>query len=312
MRFYLAISSLVGFGTELPSDGRSKPFNRLSDVIDILGLPDDYSRGSIKWIELPQDRALESTDAEEALEYIDSHLEQLNNRSTILLEQISPRFRTTWIRPDSKEHVEIDYADSLALLAYLKLIQAEAAIFEAYNLEFDAKRIVDLNTDDNDLNNETVESFLSKNPAFMSIKARSHLNRAKNLLLDGVIKNIEQAIRSIEGESDPQDDDLLKISSADREDISRTRSYLSKTRNSIINGETLVHEDSDGDRTKNLVLNLKRFFVEGVDFRKDDLLPAVKGNRLDESRPCLPDPTFNGVVISPNLDDVIYEEFPCN
>ena len=129
------------------------------------------------------------------------------------------RFRTFWTRPDTKEVIEIDYADTLALLAYWKLGQAATAIFEAYNLEYDEQRIVDLNTDDNDLNDETVESFLRTNPEFLSLESRANLTRARNLLLDGVIRNLERVITSIENEADDQENDVIKISEYDREDI---------------------------------------------------------------------------------------------
>ena len=131
-------------------------------------------------------------------------------------------------------------------------------------------------------------------------------------MLDGVIRNLERVITSIENEADDQENDVIKISEYDREDIDQARAYLSKTKNSIVNGQTLIHENSNGDQTKDVILNLKRFFGEGVDFRRDNLLPAVKGNQLDEARPCLPDPSFNGVVVSPDLDDAIYEDYACD
>ena len=311
-RFFLAIASLYGLGTELPSDGQSRPFNRLSDILDVMGLPDDQSRGNIGWMTIPENREIDSEVFDEAIDYLDAEAERRIIRTIHLLEQVSRSFRTLWTRPDTKEVIEVDYADTLFLIAYWKLGQAFTAVFEAYELEYDAQKIVDLNTDENDLNDETLESFLTTNPKFLSLQARSSLTRARNLILDGVIYNLDRAITSIENETDDQENDLIKISESDQGDIDRTRAYLLKTRNSIVNGETLIHEDSDGDRTKDVVLNLKRFFIEGVDFRRDDLLPAFEGNQLDEGRPCLPDPTFNGVVVSPDLDESIYEGYSCD
>lgn len=128
----------------------------------------------------------------------------------------------------------------------------------------------------------------------------------------GAVNNLEAAITTIQEETDLQGDDLIRLTSLDNDEIVRSRDYLANIRRSVELGETLIEADDGGDQSKDLILDLRRFFTEGVDFRADDLLPAVIGNDLDKSQPCLPDPTFNGVVISPDLDAAIYDKGTCD
>jgi hypothetical protein len=80
----------------------------------------------------------------------------------------------------------------------------------------------------------------------------------------------------------------------------------------VTTGRTLIDTHDSGDRRKDLILDLKQFFTVGVDFRDDNVLPRIVGNDLVGSKPCLPDPTFNGVVISPDLEDILFEETQCD
>ena len=52
-RFMLALARVGLALTDLPSDNRPQQVDRLGDVMDILGLPDDTNRGSYLWIDYP-------------------------------------------------------------------------------------------------------------------------------------------------------------------------------------------------------------------------------------------------------------------
>jgi len=311
-RFFMAFSQLATIVSESASDGNPSNLDRLSDALDLLGVPNDVTRGYFVWMDVPEEIDQSKLSAERLAEFIDEKSRDDVAFAVKLLEQVSSKFRSTWIRPDNDKQIENDYGDVLFFLGLLKLEQAFIAINDAYDLDFDINSLVERSTDDNPANDAQVESFLEENPSFLSLASRAQLARARDLFLLGAVTNLEQALRRIEAETDSQEDDLIRITSWDNDELSRTRSYLENIRRSVEVGETLIEADADGDQNKDLVLDLRRFFADGIDFRGDGLLPPVIGNDLDKSRPCLPDPTFNGVVISPNLDSTIYNEFECN
>ncbi len=301
-RFFGAISKLATFSSELISDGNPSTLNRIGDVLDLIGVPDDVGRGSVNWIDVPDDWDENAVDSEQLTDFIKKRGDSELSRAVALLEQVKSGFRITWIRPDDNTPVENDYGDAQFILGVLKLDQAMVAINEVYNLEIDVERLAETNTDDFPGNDQTVESVLNENPQFLSIKDRSRLTKSRELILSA-IANVENALRVIESETDSQDDDLIRVSSFDPNVISRTRSYLTRVKQSLTGGGFFTEADPDGDKSKDLILDLQAFFTVGVDFRKDNLLPTIIGNELEDGELCLPDPTFNGVVVSPDLND---------
>ena len=136
------------------------------------------------------------------------------------------------------------------------------AINEVYNLEIDVERLAETNTDDFPGNAQTVESVLNENPQFLSIKDRSRLTKSRELILSA-IANVENALRVIESETDSQDDDLIRVSSFDPNVISRTRSYLTRVKQSLTGGGFFTEADPDAD--KSLV-----FGMEVAKYRLDE------------------------------------------
>jgi hypothetical protein len=301
-RFFGAFSKLAAFSSELISDGNPNTINRIGDVLDLMGVPDDVRRGSLNWIEVPDDWDRNAVSSEKLTDFIKVRGDSDLARAVTLLEQVKPGFRITWIRPDDSTPVENDYGDAQFILGVLRIDQAMAAINAAYNFEIDVKRLAETNTDDFPGNDQTVESILNQNPQLLSIKDRSRLAKSRELILRA-IADFENALRVIESETDSQDDDLIRVSSLDADEIARTRSYLAGVKKSLTGGGFFNAADTDGEKRKDLILDLQAFFTVGVDFRKDNLVPAVIGNELDDSEPCLPDPTFNGVVISLDISD---------
>ena len=306
-RFFGAFSTLAAFSSELISDGNPSTLNRVGDVLDLIGVPDDIGRGSVNWIDVPDDWNRDAVSSEKLRDFVKERGDSDLARAVALLDQVKPSFRITWNRPDVNTSVENDYGDAQFILGILRMVQASVAMNEAYNFEFDVKGLAETNTDDFRSNDQTVESVLNRNPQLLSLKDRSRLVKSRELILLA-IANLENSLRVIQSETDNQDDDLVRVSSVEAGEISRTRAYLSGVKQSLTGGGFFSAADSGGDKSKDLILDLQTFFTVGVDFRKDNLLPAVIGNELDDRQPCLPDPTFNGVVVSPDLN----ENLRCN
>lgn len=311
-RFYLAFSTLASIASESLSDGNAAALNRIGDILDLLGIPDDLRRGSPGWILLPEELDQNLVTAEQISDFYNDAMTKNTERAVELLSQVSPNFRVSWLRKNNGERVENDYGDALFFLGSLKFLQAYVSIFEAYDLDADLNDLAARNTDDSPTNDETVEQFLNNNPKFLSLTDRQKLKAARDLLILGAINNFQLALSTIESEKDSQDDDLVRLTNLDPGDITRTRNYLANIKNSVVQGQTLIVADDSGDRSKDVILNLKRFFDTGIDFRESNLMPKIRENELDTSRPCLPDPTFNGVVISPDLNSIVYDEGICN
>jgi hypothetical protein len=311
-RFFLALATLASVASESASDGRSRDINRLGDILDILGIPNDATRGSPSWMDVPEDVDVDDETTERMLTYLDDRITADLDLAAKLLSQVSSSFNIPWTRPDKGTRVENDYADARFFLALLKLEQAYIKIWEAYDLEADIDSVIDSLSDDIPGNDETVEGFLKKNPRFLSIADRQKLKQAGNMLVSGAIDNLELVIKSIQAETDSQEDDLIRLSDLEPDELNRIRDYLAKVKQSVTTGRTLIDTHDSGDRRKDLILDLKQFFTVGVDFRDDNVLPRIVGNDLVGSKPCLPDPTFNGVVISPDLEDILFEETQCD
>jgi Domain of unknown function (DUF4214) len=311
-RFYLAFSQVAAAATETPSDGNASSLDRIGDILDLLSIPDDYVRGSPRWLETPDDLDQNAVTAEQIKDWLDSGVRKKSARAATLLGQISPNFNLVWLRKDNRQKIENDYSDSVFFLGSVNLLRAYIAILDAYNLNANVNDLVARNTDDLPDNDYTVEEFLNTNPKFLSLESQEQLAKARDLLVNGAINNLQLAIDSMESEADPQDDDLISLADVNTDDLNSVRSYLANVKTSINQGQTLIANSDSGDRSKNIILDLKRFFNVGVDFRGSNLLPAVDRNKLDTSRQCLPDPTFNGVVISPDLDATIYDGSRCN
>jgi hypothetical protein len=310
-RFFQAFSTLAALAFEYSSDGDAETLDRIGDILDLLGIPDDSRRGSPRWMELPEEVDLRTETTEQMAKFIDTAMRNSLSRAARLLSQVSSTFNVTWVRPDNGNQVENDFADARFFLGLIKLELAYIALWDAYDLDFDIDSLVETESDDIPGNDETVESFLAKNPKFLSLNDRSKLGQSRDLLLFGAINNLELTIKSIEEETDSQEDDLIRLTSLDTQEITRTRRYLTRIKRSIESGSTLIEAHDSGDRRKDIILDLRRFFAIGVDFRNDGLLPPVIGNDLDKSQPCLPDPTFNGVVVSPDLDTVVFDDYEC-
>jgi len=315
-RFFLAFTTLASLITQSPSDGSTQSLNRISDILDILGVPDDLTRGSPRWIQLSanqnQNQNQNSLASEEFSSFIEQQISSDLAEAAKLLDKVSQNFRITWPNSSTGNTVENDYADALFFLGLINLERAYSSVLNAYNLKGDVLEVMERNSDDDLANDITIERFLDQNPNFLKLSDKSKLAVAKNHLLSGSISKFELALNQIQSETDAQDDDLIRLTSSDQEEINQTKEYLARTRRSISSGQTLLYSSESGDPMEDIIINLRRFFDAGVDFRGDNLLPAVRGNSLDDSQPCLTDPTFNGVVISPDLDSSIYDDYVCN
>jgi hypothetical protein len=95
-------------------------------------------------------------------------------------------------------------------------------------------------------------------------------------------------------ETDDQSDDLITLDDKVTDEIDHARELLANLRMSVSDGATVIEPA--------LELNLAMFFAGGVDLRADGLLPTFAGNDPVDDGSCFPDPTFGGVVLSPDLN----------
>ena len=106
-------------------------------------------------------------------------------------------------------------------------------------------------------------------------------------------------INAISAEFDSQSDDLITLDKYSAADIATAKDYINDSKNSVL-GLDNRFDRNDQDVTNDLLLQLDRFFGIGVDFRSPNLLPGFIGNAVGS---LFPDPTFNGVILVPDLNE---------
>lgn len=298
-RFYLAISSLAAVFSELVSDGDASDLNRLSDLLDLWGLPNDGRRGGASLLGgyRSEEFSEEGEVEEQALTYLDTRLLAALENSSRLFSEVSQNFSLTRFGSRNGSVEENDYADARLGLALLKLELASSEANKAYNTSLDADALV--NTDGP---SPTLEQGLALNPDFLRLETTEPLAAAEVLTLEAIAA-FEDAILAVQAEPDDQADDLFSLSTA--EEREEALGYLTRVRQSIEAGATEIKADVDNQPERRIILDLRQFFAGGVDLRGGNLLPEVSGNDVSS---CLPDPTFNGVVLSPDLNKELNEQ----
>ncbi len=311
-RFLLALAALGFAGSDLVSDGYSDDLNRLGDVLDILGVADDSTRSVGYPLDLPESLDQSLLSAEQLSDYAEARTRFELGQASRWMRQVSASYQADWTEPRSGVTRDTDYGDAVYLSGLLELLIAKSVLADAYVGVADVNRIAQDQGDDDETNNPTVESVLDNEPELLALEDTSRLTAARGRLLSS-IQFLLAALDTIQAEADPQDDDLIRIDILDLagDDHARSVAFLQNLRTSILSGETLIEPGADGDTTEDIILDLQYFFDVGLDIRGDNLLPEFLDNRLDPAQPCLPDPTFNGVVISPDLDNALYKGVVC-
>jgi len=315
-RFLLAFASLGYAGTDWISDGNSADLSRLGDILDVLGLPDDRSRNYGYGFDLPESLDQSLITAETLSDFLEDRFRREVGAARRLMKQVSPNFEAQWIRPDDGEVYEADFGDAAFFTGLFDILLFHSELADAYVGVSDINQLTEDQGDNNPDNNPSVETVLTAETELASLEDTAALARSKERLLLG-IRQLLMALDSINAETDAQDDDLLRVNALELEgdDYDRSVSFLKRLRDSIRSGETLIEQaggpDGIGEPDYDLVLNLQQFFDVGVDLRGDDLLPKFMDNNVDDTQPCLADPTFNGVIISPDVNNRIYPGAEC-
>lgn len=305
-RFFHAITRVIAIGFSTFSDGDSTDMNQLGDFLDLFGVADDMSRGNWRIIEdtttMPSDSPTGNTLRDSAYSIVSAEL----RAAVTTLDQVSTGFNKNWKEPEVRnlngEPVESDYGDALFFKSLFKTMLASLAIQRAYELDADIDATFNRNRDDDPLNDVTVQEFLadSTNDQIMSLVDAGKLAEAKLLLLDA-LADMDAAVDAIDAETDHQQDDFITLMTLTNEDAATAKDFIADARKSI-QGLDSVFDQNDANADNDWRVHLDIFFDTGLDFRTPDRLPAFTGNNVSG---LFPDPTFNSIVIMPDLNEDI-------
>ena len=285
-RFLFALTRFLSLGFDTLSDGNSADMNRVGDILDRLSVPNNEVRANWELISTPDVLPADSPTGNEYRDFLYEVAAPEIAGSVSNLDEISTSFNKVWTNPVDNTQVESDYGDVLVLRGTFKSLLASIATQRAYDLDVDVDQIKNSNT--------TVQEFLAGNITFLSLVDKARLAEAKSYLTSGAIIDFKDAIDVINGEVDDQTDDFVTLDLLGDPTGATAKAKLDQLMDSLVNGETVV-----GSAT----INLKHFFDDGVDFRSpSDLLPPFAANSVAGP---FPDPTFDGVIVSPDLNEDI-------
>ena len=319
-RFFFALSRVAALGFDTLADGNSSDMNRLGDILDHAGIPNDFTRASWQLFAKPfskysQPRSQLASGTPTGNELRDflyrvapSELQEAIN----ILSEVPQSFKSFWTSPiheddegnttndSGHKSFESDYGDVLFFRGLFKATLAGISIQRAYDLDADIDQAVNPNLDTDPANDTTIQAFLNQYTGFLSLSDTTTLAEAKSSLADA-LDDFSADLDVINAETDDQLNDLVTLDSLAVNNVATAKDYLAKTKQSILSGETKIvdYDQSKDPNKEDIVLNLQRFFDIGVDFRNPNRLPAFTGNKVSG---LFPDKTFNGVVQSPDLN----------
>lgn len=306
-RFFLALTRVAAFAMDTLSDGNPSDLNYVGDILDLAGIPNDTKRASWQLIVAPTQLAASSPKGNELRDFLYQVFKPELQAAIANLNEVSPGFNITWNQPapgEEDDTIENDYGDVLFLRGLCKAVLAAIAIQNSYNLDADIATAANPNLDDNPANDTTIKGFLSNHPIFLSLIQNATLAEAKSALA-GALDDFSMAIDVINTETDAQGDDVVTLDSLtirDQNTLAEAKGYLANAKQSLALATTIVDYNQTVEPDKeDITLNLQKFFDIGVDFRKPapGLLPPFEANRVNG---LFPDPTFGGVVLSPDLN----------
>jgi hypothetical protein len=283
-RLFYALTRVAAVGFDTLPDGDATDLDSAADFLDQLGVANDEVRGNWHLIALPSPLPADSPTSNDLRNFLYTTVGAEMTGAIENLDAIGSSFTTVLTNPIDQSEVEVDYSDVLVLRGALKSMLAAIAVLRAYDLDADVDTIVNTAV--------TAETFVASDATFLTLNDRTKLAEAKARLASGAIDDLKAAINSVRAETDNQSNDLITLDTLEDPTGAEALAFLDSVAQSIASGATAV-----GDKT----LDLKRFFDTGVDFRSPvNLLPALAGNDVAG---LLPDPTFAGVVVSPDLNE---------
>jgi len=303
-RFFFALVRVAALGFDTLSDGDAALLERLGDVLDRLGAPQDESRANWNLMSLPDTLPEDSPTGNEYRDFLYSVAGGELSGAMDNLAAISVSFNTDWSEPFiNSATLESDYGDVLFFRSLFGMALATLAIQRSYELDADVDAIDSQNNDLDPTNDVTVESFLDGDLDFLALTDTTKLAEAKVTLQMDALVDMNEAIDVILSEVDDQNDDLITLVDpsdplADQvvqeQELRDFQTRIAEVQNSIANGATSIGNSNPA------TLDLKQFFDVGVDFRDPNRLPQFTGNDISG---LFPDPTFNSVVLSPDLNE---------
>lgn len=308
-RFFFALVRVAALGFDTLSDGDATLLERLGDVLDRLGAPQDESRANWDLIDLPETLPGDSPTGNEYRDVLYSVVGGELGGAMDNLAAMSLSFNTDWSEPFvNDETLESDYGDVLFFRSLFGSALAALAIQRAYELDADVDAIDAQNNDLDPNNDVTIESFLADDLDFMTLTDTAKLAEAKAVLQADALVDMDEAIDVILAETDDQNDDLITLvdpgdpladQALQEQELRDFQTRVAEVQNSIANGATAIGNSNPA------TLDLAQFFDVGVDFRNPDRLPAFTGNDVSG---LFPDPSFNSVVLSPDLNEDLADE----
>lgn len=282
-RFFFALTRFLALGFDTLSDGNATDMNRLGDILDRLGVADNEVRANWALINTPDVLPADSPTGNEYRDFLYLVAAPELTGAIANLDDIATSFNNMWTNPMDNTQVESDYGDVLVLRGTFKSLLASIATQRAYDLDADIDDIKNGYT--------TVQDFLAGNTTFLSLADPTKLAEAKSHLTNGAILDFTAAIDVIKAEVDNQLDDLVTLDLLGDPTGATAKAKLDQVMTSLVSGATMVGKTT---------LDLKHFFDDGVDFRSpSNLLPPFAGNSVAG---LFPDPTFDGVIVSPDLN----------
>jgi hypothetical protein len=303
-RFFFALARVAALGFDTLSDGDATLLERLGDVLDRLGAPQDESRANWNLIDVPDTLPGDTPTGNEYRDFLYSVVGSELSGAMDNLAAISVSFNTDWSEPFVNDAtLESDYGDVLFFRSLFGSALAALAVQRAYELDADVDAIDTLNSDLDPTNDITVESFLASDLDFLTLTDAAKLAEAKAALQADALVDMDAAIDVILAETDDQNDDLITLvdpadpladQAVQEQELRDFQTRIAEVQNSIANGATSIGNSNPA------TLDLQRFFDAGVDFRNPDRLPQFSGNDISG---LFPDPAFNSVVLSPDLNE---------
>jgi len=164
----------------------------------------------------PSTAAIQQALRDEILPLVDGALARLAPIPPEAVIHFDPDNLPPCVRLSMLAPVEIDFGDVLALRAALNAAAAAIHAAAAYDVDFDLTDAVN--------NRATPRDVFLANPLLLTLISggRTELGLAR-VRLDAALMDLVAAIDSIQGETDPQADDVLVIGPSDQDAVARVR-----------------------------------------------------------------------------------------
>lgn len=299
-RFFYALTRVAALGFDLVSDGNPNDLNRAADILDRLGCSSG-GRDPLNWtVTCPSSFPNNSPTGVELQTFLKNVVLPELEGATNNLDGISNSFNRSWVEPASGTTVESDYGDVLFYRAGLKGLRANILILLSYNVD------VDIDAEANDTTSDT-QTRLARNPNLLkpTAAASTDLPQARTLL-QGAADDLNAAVDAIQAETDSQADDLVNLDNTTSAEIAQAKTSLTTYKNAL-SAQTTVSDHGTPAPGDDVIVNGDPFFAANppIDLRAKvpPYTTNISGPGTADIPGMFPDPTFDGVLIQPNVNE---------